>query len=307
MNFKEKPPQKLENQLSNAENILRGKVGNESERHAILGMDLSEIKSKYPEKYKQYLSALKTEIAISHFPGMNIGDNENPKIYLLSAGARGYGFKVELESGSHVIKPLETLGEKDIAHIAGELGIGPKQFDTMKGYLHEEFIDGTLVSKLSPEQCTSEFMEHLGKKFKQAYDTLHRNNILINDQILVDDFGKSHMIIDTEGEVKFIDFGASVDISKFPEISDEAVVSLMRTDPLMVFKMYNFSHMSEDEKKNEIKGFREHVLSQFQTKDELIAWKDGQLLHEGLNFLQQRIPYVNSFYKGIQNNTRNNI
>jgi hypothetical protein len=89
----------------------------------MLGMDLSEIKSKYPEKYKQYLSALKTEAAILHFPGMNIEDNENPKISLLSAGARGYGFKVELANGSHVIKPLETLAEKSIAQIAGELEI----------------------------------------------------------------------------------------------------------------------------------------------------------------------------------------
>ena len=107
------------------------------------------------------------------------------------------------------------------------------------------------------------------------------------------------MIIDTEGDVRFIDFGASVDMSKFPEISNEAVVSLMRTDPFMAFKMYNFPRMSQSEKKNEIKGFREHVLFQFQTKEELIAWKDGQLLNEGLNFLQQRVPNVNSFYKGM--------
>lgn len=300
MNFKEKLPKKLENQLSNVESMLGGEVGTENEREEMLGMSLSEIKIKYPEKYKQYLSALKTEAAILHFPGMNIKNTENPKVTLLSAGARGYGFKIELENESHVIKPLETHAEKSIAQTAGELKIGPKQFETSEGYLHEEFIDGTLVTKLPPEQCTSEFMQDLGQKFNSALKKLHENNILVNDQILVDDFGKSHMIIDKEGNVRFIDFGASVDISKFPEISDEEVVSLMRTDPFMVFRVYDFPNMSEDERKNEIKRFRENILSQFETKDELIEWKDGELLQQGLTFLQQRLPNVDSFYKGIR-------
>ncbi len=300
-NFREKPPEKLENQLSNAEALLGGKAGNEADRQEMLGMSLSDIKTKYPEKYAQYLYALKDEAAILHFPDMNIEKNENPKISLLSAGARGYGFKIELASGSHVIKPLETREEKNISKIAGELGIGPKQFATKDGYIHEEFIEGTPILKLEDQKCTPEYMENLGKKFSEALEKLHKNNILVNDQILTDDFGKSHMIIDKEGEVRFIDFGASIDMSNFPEIPDEAVVSLMRTDPMMAFRMQGFFNKSEDEKKNEIKGYRENILSQFNTKEELIEWKDGQLMHEGLSFLQDRLTNVGSFYKGIQN------
>ncbi|MEN9582570.1 MAG: hypothetical protein RL641_524 [Candidatus Parcubacteria bacterium] len=300
MNFNEKPPERLENQLGNAEAMLGGKVAGELERDQMLGMSLPEIKSKYPEKYAQYLYALKDEAAILHFPDMNIEKNENPKISLLSAGARGYGFKIETQNGSHVIKPLEALKEKDISKIAGELGIGPKQFATQEGYIHEEFIEGTLILKLEDEKCIPAYMESLGQKFAKALKKLHENNILVNDQILTDDFGKSHMIIDREGEVRFIDFGASIDISNFPEISDEEVMSLMRTDPMMAFRMHGFSEKSQAEKENEIKGYRENILSQFDTKEEIIKWKDEQLLYEGLSFLRNRLANVGSFYEGIQ-------
>lgn len=294
-----KTPEKIENQLSNAESILGGKL-KEPMRSEILGMTLEEIKTKYPDKYAHYLGTLKNEAIILHFPDMNIERNENAKISLLSAGARGYGFKIETKNGLHVIKPLETLIEKDISKTAGELGVGPKQFATQEGFIHEEFIEGTPILKLKPEECTPEYMESIGQKFAKALKKLHEKNIIVNDQILTDDFGKSHMIIDKDGEVRFIDFGASIDITNFPAIPDEAVMSLMRTDPLMSFRIYDLNNASEDEKKKEIDGYRENILSQFDTKEELIQWKDGQLLHEGLSFLQNYIPNVRSFYKGIQ-------
>ena len=153
-----KPTEKLENQLHNAEAVLGGKAGDEVERQEMLGMNLSEIKTKYPEKYAQYLFALKDEANLLHFPGMNIESPENQKISLLSAGALGYGFKIERAHGSHVIKPLETLAEKDLSQVAGELGIGPKQFETREGFIHEEFIDGTPILKLTDYHCTSDFM-----------------------------------------------------------------------------------------------------------------------------------------------------
>jgi hypothetical protein len=39
-------------------------------------------------------------------------------------------------------------------------------------------------------------MKTLGVGFGQALKKLHDNNILYNEQLLTDDFGKSHIIID---------------------------------------------------------------------------------------------------------------
>jgi hypothetical protein len=297
----DKTPSELDSQLTRVEPFVWGKIGPENLRKEILSTDINELKNKYPKDYRAYFSFLKTESKLLHFPDMEIeGNNEKPKMSLLKAGARGYAFKLEFPNESHVIKPLESKAEKDIAGKASSLEIGPKQFKTNVGYLHEEFIDGTPLLHLEKETCTPEFMENIGQKFAQALNKLHENNILVNDQIISDDFGKSHMIIDSKGEVRFIDFGASVDMSDFPNISDEEVMSLMRTDPFMAFRIHGMSEASEEEKKSEIKGYRDNILSQLKTKEDLIQMKDIQLLNEGLMFLQSRLPNVGSFIQGVK-------
>lgn len=297
--FKIKTSEELENQLNKVESFFGQNIEPKSTREEMLSLSLDELKERYPKQYQSYLNVLQTEAQILNFP--DIPEGSEPKIKVLPTGAREYAFKIIFPDGAHVIKPLESLAEKNSAEIASELGVGPRQFKTKEGYLHEEFIEGTLVSKLDEKKCTPEFMENLGQKFVQALNKLHEKNILVNDQILVDDFGKSHMIIDGNGEVRFIDFGASVDISNFPDITDEEVMSLMRTDPFMMFRMSNMLNSSEEEKKTEIKGYREHILSQFKTKEDIIQMKDTQLLNEGLHFLRNHLPNMQFFIKGIQN------
>lgn len=299
-NFKVKTKEELDSQLTEVESLVGNKIKPENRRAEVLSLSLDELKEKYPKEYQTYFSILKTEAQLAHFPDIE-NNNEKPKISLLQAGARGICFKIDTLDSSHVIKPLESLAEKNISLKASTLGIGPKQFKTKEGYLHEEFIEGTPLLKLDEEKCIPEFMQNLGQKFIQALKKLHENNILVNDQILTDDFGKSHMIIDEKGEVRFIDFGASVDLNNFPNISDEAVVSLMRTDPFMAFRMHSMGDSSEEEQKNLIKGYRENILSQLKTKEDLIQMKDLQLLNEGLSFLHNRLPNVQSFIEGIKN------
>jgi hypothetical protein len=298
-NFKMKKTEELDNQLSGVESLIGNKIQPENIRAEMLSLSLDELKEKYPKEYQTYLSILKTEAQLAHFPDIE-NNIEKPKISLLQAGARGICFKIDTLDSSHVIKPLESLAEKDISSKASTLGIGPKQFKTKEGYLHEEFIKGIPLLRLEKEKCTPEFMEDLGQKFTQALKKLHENNILVNDQILTDDFNKSHMIIDEKGEVRFIDFGASIDLSNFPNISDEAVTSLMRTDPFMAFRMSSMMDSSEEEQKNLIKGYRENILSQINTKKDLMQMKDLQLLNEGLSFLYNRLPNVQYFIEGIK-------
>lgn len=298
-NFKIKTQEELDRQLEGVEALIGSTIKSENKRAQVLSLSLDELKEKYPKEYQTYFSILKTEAQLAHFPDIE-NNNEKPKISLLQAGARGICFKIDTLDSSHVIKPLESLAEKDISSKASILGIGPKQYKTKEGYLHEEFIEGTPLLKLDKDKCTNEYMENLGQKFTQALKKLHENNILVNDQILTDDFGKSHMIIDEKGEVRFIDFGASIDLSNFPNISDEAVMSLIRTDPFMAFRMHSMGDSSEEEQKNLIKGYRENILSQVKTKKDLIQMKDFQLLNEGLSFLRERLPNTVSFIEGIK-------
>lgn len=298
-NFKIKKREELDKQLGGVESLIGNTIKPENKRAEMLSLSLDELKEKYPKEYQTYFSILKTEAQLAHFPDIE-NNIEKPRISLLQAGARGICFKIDTLDSSHVIKPLESLAEKDISSKASTLGIGPKQFKTKDGYIHEEFIKGTPLLHLDKEKCTPEFMENLGQKFAQALKKLHDNNILVNDQILADDFGKSHMIIDENGEVRFIDFGASIDLSNFPNISNEAVMSLMRTDPFMAFRMHSVMDSSEEEQKKLIEGYRENILSQLKTKEDLIQMKDLQLLNEGLSFLYNRLPNVQSFIEGIK-------
>ena len=295
--MKLKTPQELESQLHRTEHFFGGQPLDESARADLLSLSIDELKERYPQQYQVYTSFLKTEAKLLHFPDIeNRSEAERPKINLFPTRTRGYGFKITFSDGTRVIKPLESSIEKNIAQKASELGIGPKQFKSKKGYLHEEFIDGTPFLQIKKEKCTPEYMEELGRKFAKALKKLHENNILVNDQILADDYGNCHIIIDKNGEVRFIDFGASINLENFPAISDEAVVSLMRTDPFMAFRIASDPEGVE----GEIKGYRDNILSRFKTKEDLIQAKDFQLLNEGLSFLASRLPNVESFFLGVK-------
>ena len=301
--FKQKSKEELANQLSHAESFFGGKIGDENVREKLLSMDLEEIKNQYPKEYQSYYNFLQTESDILHFPGIKEEAEKSinkPKINLLQAGARGVAYKINFENKPHVLKPLESTAEKNISEKASELGIGPKQYKSKEEFLNEEFINGTPLLEIEKEKCTPEFMKNLGIQFAKALLIIHENNILVNDQILSDENGKSHMIIDKDDKVRFIDFGASIDISNFPNIRDYEVMSLMRTDPLFKLFKGDINSFGEEKRKFEIAGYREHILSQYKTKEDIIMAKDFQLLGEGLSFLQQRLPNAGYFLEGIR-------
>ncbi len=300
-----KTPEQLDGQLGRAESFFKRTIKPESVRAELLSLDLEELKRRHPEQVRSYAAVLQTEATLLHFPDMPESvedDAEKPKIYALPAGERGHAFRIDIPGGAHVIKSLETSGERALAERAAAPGveIGPKQFATKDGFLHEEFIEGTPLLHLDRTQCTPEFMEELGRNFMRALKTLHENDILVNDQILTNDMGKSHLIIDRAGRVRFIDFGAAVDLRDFPNLSDEAVLSLMRTDPYMVFSIRDILSSPEEEQKRSIDEYRAQILSSVPTKEALIDMKDMQLLNEGLHFLHDRLPHVASFIEGVK-------
>ncbi|MBP6925774.1 MAG: hypothetical protein KBC22_01805 [Candidatus Pacebacteria bacterium] len=245
----------------------------------LLTLSEKELKENYPDHYQEYLTVLR-----SH--------KER-----LPATTRRFCIKINDTNTNYVVKALESSFEGEIAKRVADLKIGPEQFEALPGTIRELFIEGTPLLKLSPEEATPELMKDLGTQVAEHLETLHKNNILVNDQILTNDFGKSHLIIDESKKVKFVDFGASIDITEYPNISDEAVYSLMRTDPMAGFIL---PQITQENFKSEVQKYRDVILSQYPTKEAIVEIKDMQLLREGLHFLGQRMPNIQSFAQGVQ-------
>ncbi len=224
--------------------------------------------------------------------------NEKPIIEQLPTSGREIGFKVIFKDKAYVIKMLESKKEKDIADKVSDLNIGPKQFKTLEGHLVEEFLEGDLLTKIDSKRCTPEFMKNIGIQLGEHLKTLHKNNILVNDQILSNDYSRSHLMITSDDKVKIIDFGASIDLTNFPEISDDEVFSLMRTDAMA--SMFISSLTSESQKKASIDGYRKKIIPLIENKETLIQIKDMQLMNEGFHFLgEQRLPNVKYLVEGF--------
>ncbi len=224
-------------------------------------------------------------------------NNEMPKISILETLGRGKNAcqKIEFKDQIFIVKPLESTAEKAIAQKASDLNVGPKQFESIEHHLTEEFVEGDILTKINHQKCTPEFMKKIGIQLGEHLKTLHKNNILVNDQILSDDFSRSHLIVNKDGSVKIIDFGASIDLTNFPDITDEEVFSLIRTSPGGAFGIGNQESMEI-----KIEEYRKNFLSKIKDVKELIRTKDIQLLNEGLHFLSQRLPNVEYLFEGLK-------
>ena len=251
------------------------------------------------EKIKHDQNIAKNSIAI-FFPviGEKIKERRFNEVSPISTGARERALKVSFGSEAFVIKTLENDEESKIAQIASDLDVGPKQVESIKGFLTEEWVEGDLIKKIDPEKCTSEYMESLGKKVGINIKKLHEKNIVINDQLLRDDFGKCHTIMKDDGDIRFIDFGASVDLSNFPDLKDEEILCLMRSDPFASMSLHGIS--SDEQLAAAIKRYKDNLLSNFKNKEDLMKSRDYQLLNEGIGFLGHVLPNMDSFVKGIQ-------
>jgi len=310
----EKTPKEVENNIRIAEWTLGKEVVGSNERSKILKMSEAELKSVYPDQYEEYLQALRTgAIELRKKFGRTYLLSEYEELCNLIAvdstqakredflpPTRRRAMKITTPNGSHIVKSLESSAEKEISRQAGALGIGPKQLAVTDEDVLEEFVEGVPLLKLGRDRCTPDFMKDLGIQFVRALKTLHEHNILVNDQILSDDFGKSHTIIDTEGRVRFIDLGASISLEHYPNITNEEVLSLMRTDPFMAFKAREAASGVPEVLAKMIQWYRENILSRYPTKADIIAAKDFQLLNEGVMFLSQRLPNVQSFVEGVR-------
>lgn len=160
-----------------------------------------------------------------------------------SGRARGMVAILGFEDRAIVIKPLQSTREDQIARIAGEIGVGPMQLESLPGYLTEEFVPGTFFTELPEDRLTDEFLTEVGSTVGGMLRRLHKADIYYNDVTFSDPRGRSHLLVDSDGFCRLIDFGISVMLDRHPAFEREEVHNFVRTLP-----MYRvFRGMAEDE------------------------------------------------------------
>ena len=94
-----------------------------------------------------------------------------------SGRARGMVAILGFADRSIVIKPLQNRREDEIARIAGEIGVGPAQLESLPGYLTEEFVPGAFFTELPEDQLTDDFLERVGSTLGGMLRRLHQADI----------------------------------------------------------------------------------------------------------------------------------
>ena len=137
------------------------------------------------------------------------------------------------ESAGVVIKPCQSSREAEIAAIAGELGVGPRQLPTIAGFISEQFVDGRFLTDLTAEDATDERMRSVGTALADALSRLHAAGVCYNDATISDPDGRSHLILRPDGEIRLIDFGVALLLDNHPEgLTFEDAWNAARTDPM---------------------------------------------------------------------------
>jgi len=201
-----------------------------------------------------------------------------------SGRARGMVAILRFEDRSIVIKPLQSSGEDRIARIAGEIGVGPAQSESLPGYLTEEFVPGTFFTALPEERLTDDFLAGVGSNVGRIMQRLHRADIYYNDVTFSDPRGRSHLLVDDDGSCRLIDFGISLMLDRHPAFEREEVHNFVRTLP-----MYRvFRGMAEDE--SHMDGFLDDYAQKLaESSKPDITSRDLVFAREGLSMAARRM------------------
>lgn len=138
-----------------------------------------------------------------------------------------------------VVKPLQSRREPEIAQLAGQAGVGPRQLPSLEGFLVEELVEGRFFTDLSTDELRDDLIHQAGHWLGSMLSALHNAGICYNDATLCDPEGRSHMLVQLpdghqtgrSAEYKLIDFGVSVLLDRFPDLELEEVFNLVRTTP----------------------------------------------------------------------------
>lgn len=183
-----------------------------------------------------------------------------------------------------VIKPCQSPGESEIAHIASDLGLGPRQLPSIEGFLTEEFVSGPFLTDLSREEASAERMHGIGYELGAALSRLHAAGICYNDATVSDPDGRSHTILVSGGGIRIIDFGVALLLRDHPaNLTFHDAYNAARTDPM--FRL--FRQMSPDADSEALARFiNDYGRRLAQQSVGKIQARDWRIAEEGLSVFE---------------------
>lgn len=185
-----------------------------------------------------------------------------------------------------VIKPCQSRREAEIAAIAGQLEVGPRQLETIDGFITEEFIDGPFLTDLPADDATAQRMRDVGAALAGALTRLHAAGVCYNDATISDPEGRSHVILRPDGQVRLIDFGVSLLLDNHPEsLTFEDAWNAARTDPM--FRLFRqMTGGSEDALGRFVNDYGRRLAGQTVAE---IQSRDLRIAEEGTNVIAGRL------------------
>ena len=206
-----------------------------------------------------------------------------------------------------VVKPLQSRREAEVAALAGQAEIGPRQLPSLEGFLVEELVDGRFFTDFAPEEMTDDLIYQVGFRLGAMLASLHAAGIYYNDATLSDPDGRSHLLVqsfpssETEAapECRLIDFGVSVLLDKFPDLEMEEVFNLVRTTP--EFRLLSRMGLRGREMGNFLAQYRRRLAAT--PKEEILA-RDLRFTEEGLQQAARKMgsgiiaPFRQGFSEG---------
>lgn len=226
------------------------------------------------------------------------GNETSPHISF-AGGNRGIVAIIKHPCNNIVIKPIQNSRENEVAQIADEIEVGPKQYPTLASYLTEQYVEGELFSKLRENKTTKDKMYALGRRLGEIFKKLHSKEIYYNDAILTDDFGRSHLIVPETLQAILFDYGVAIKLDNHPNLSDEEVFNYARTFP--VENMFLSLTPTKEKIDALVQSYRPKIKRL--TKEQIMA-RDLGFIDEGLKFGSIRLgrhivePFLRGF-KGI--------
>ena len=224
------------------------------------------------------------------------GSEVSPEISF-DGGNRGLVGIIKHPTKKVVVKPTQNSREQEIAQIADELGIGPKQYVSIDGFLTEQFVEGELFSRLRVDRASADNVFCLGRRMGEILSKLHSREIYYNDTILTDDLGRSHVIVPEKSPAVLFDYGVALRLDKHPNLTDEEVYNFARTLPMVGM----FFGMQPPQEQIQALVRQHRSPLQTATKEQIMA-RDIDFINEGLTFAPYRLGnhIVESFLRGFK-------
>ena len=223
------------------------------------------------------------------------GSEVSPEISF-DGGNRGIVGVIKHPKKKVVIKPIQNSREYEVAQIADELEVGPKQYATLDGFLTEEFVEGDLFSRLRENRTSTDCMYNIGRKIGEILIKLHSREIYYNDTILTDDFGRSHVMVQETSPAILFDYGVALRLNKYPNFSDEEICNFARTLPMV--NMFLETQPSQEQIQKLVRQYSPQL--QNSTKEQIMS-RDIDFINEGLTLATYRLgnhvfePFLRGF------------